>query len=510
MRVASRAPTAAHPALRIAIRRVCRARLVPPAVGLANDVASRTKHVSSLGSFTLRSASRDEFARRLTPTRASDRDDGETEPVSKKLIKAASTISALDALLGGASEEYGAEATNASEFAETKKSAPDATQTPFDSRRDAKATVSAPLSATRAARIEQGSRRAGSPETPATRSSRKDSDAKTETRDDDESPMATYDPEKDLLGLGPRWVVPWGIGTTFFTLLAVELGFFFSGALAPAIVYSAVRAPEEIPIDTPELFAKDLRDVFDDPGSFAAILACAEVIQTVLALSVIYAVVSRNSPLPPGWFQASLFGSDIAVDGGFSIEESEAIKKKGGVDAGVTPESAETARKKRTALSRQRRKSNDWFGEAGRAVVLTWVFVLAITALAYAVGLRGEDQGTASNSVIEKAFAAGPNGAARLVFTTVVLAPVLEETVFRGFLLPSLTRYMTVPWAVFLSTVIFAFAHEHNTGDTAQLLAVGAMTGVSYARTRNLATSVVVHASFNLGVLALFAAWTHS
>jgi membrane protease YdiL (CAAX protease family) len=36
------------------------------------------------------------------------------------------------------------------------------------------------------------------------------------------------------------------------------------------------------------------------------------------------------------------------------------------------------------------------------------------------------------------------------------------------------------------------------------------MAGVAYARTRNLATSMVVHASFNLGVLALYALWTHS
>ena len=52
--------------------------------------------------------------------------------------------------------------------------------------------------------------------------------------------------------------------------------------------------------------------------------------------------------------------------------------------------------------------------------------------------------------------------------------------------------------------------HEHNTGDTALLLAVGAMAGVSYSRTRNLAASIAVHASFNLIVLVLFALWTRS
>jgi len=52
--------------------------------------------------------------------------------------------------------------------------------------------------------------------------------------------------------------------------------------------------------------------------------------------------------------------------------------------------------------------------------------------------------------------------------------------------------------------------HEHNTGDTVQLLAVGAVAGVAYCRTRNLLASMAVHASFNLGVLVLFALWTHS
>jgi len=161
-------------------------------------------------------------------------------------------------------------------------------------------------------------------------------------------------------------------------------------------------------------------------------------------------------------------------------------------------------------LSARRRRAADWGGEAVRAAALVWLLVFAITALSYALGLRGDETGTASNGTIEKAFAAGPKGAASLVLTTVVLAPALEETVFRGFLLPTLTRWMNPNWALGASTLVFALAHQHNTGDTAQLLAVGAMAGVAYCRTRNLAASVAVHATFNLGVLVLFALWTHS
>jgi len=432
----------------------------------------------------------DEAPRRLTRARASG---GGDDDANGSRSSSETTMSALDALLRSSdeAEEDGPPDGIASrlENTENKNTAPDAHMS-----RDAKATVSVPFGAVRAALSD----------------TTLDRDASARGDERQSSPIEKYDPEKDPLGLGPQWVVPWGAPTIFFALLAVESGFFFAGALAPAIVYSGTRAADEIPIDNPELFAKDLQAVFDDPSAFSDIIVCAELTQFVLALSVIGAVAASRAPLPPGWFQCSLFGDGVDVDGGFPLEESNAIKQKGGVDAGATEASAAVARKKREAMKRQREKSDDWFGEATRAVFLTWVFVLLVTALAYALGLRGDDQGTASNSVIEKAFAAGPGGAASLVLTTVILAPILEETVFRGFLLPSLTKYMTVPWAVAASTVVFAVAHEHNTGDTAQLLAVGAMAGISYARTRNLATSIVVHASFNLGVLVLYALWTHS
>ena len=40
-----------------------------------------------------------------------------------------------------------------------------------------------------------------------------------------------------------------------------------------------------------------------------------------------------------------------------------------------------------------------------------------------------------------------------------VCAPVWEEAIFRGFLLPSLGRWMPVPGAIAASAFIFALAH---------------------------------------------------
>ena len=340
-----------------------------------------------------------------------------------------------------------------------------------------------------------------------------------------------YDPDFDPLGLGPRWEVPWGAPTLIATLVAVEASFYVAGALAPAVVYSGARSPDEIPFDDQEAFAKDLAALFDEPGAFADIVITAEVIQTVLALGVVAAVASAASPLPPGWFQFSITGDDVSMSDGPRVKARKNARKSGDSPDGDSPvarslgaragasegtttsdDDDDFAEKRRTQRIRaaRRARSEDWLGEAARASAWVWGAVIVVTALSYATGLRGDDAGTASNSTIEKAFDAGPGGALSLFLTTVVLAPLLEETVFRGFMLPTLTRWLDTRWALAVTTIAFALVHEHNTGDTVQLLAVGAVAGVAYCRTRNLFASMAVHASFNLGVLVLFALWTHS
>ena len=149
-------------------------------------------------------------------------------------------------------------------------------------------------------------------------------------------------------------------------------------------------------------------------------------------------------------------------------------------------------------------------------------------------------QGASSTGFVARAAAGGPPGLAALALATCVLAPVFEETVYRGVLLASLTRWMPAPAAVALSAALFAAAHQQGAADSAQLLAMGAIAGVAYCKarfmapyerhsrqrvdgaqtpafalrtearapqTRNLATPMLVHALFNSSVLGLYAAW---
>jgi len=301
-------------------------------------------------------------------------------------------------------------------------------------------------------------------------------------------PLDGFEVADDWFGLGPKWDVPHGALKTFLTMISIDATFYVAGFLAPIAVYSTLRDPSEVPTEA-EALTKDLQNVFDDPTSFSDIFLTAEVMQIVLGAIVLGISMAPHAPLPKGWFN-DVFSSDAP--------EHNAMGKS-------------TSRARRMAITKaQEERRERSANEAGVAILGTLVSVSIITALLYLAGLRGgeEQTGAASVDIIEKAFAAGPHGVANLLLTTVILAPVFEEIIFRGYLLPSLTKYMPPSFAVALSAVIFALIHQHGIGDTVQLLAVGVACGVVYSRTRNLGASMLVHAAFNGTVIALFAIWT--
>ena len=136
-----------------------------------------------------------------------------------------------------------------------------------------------------------------------------------------------------------------------------------------------------------------------------------------------------------------------------------------------------------------------------------------------------------------------------------MLAPVLEETVFRGFLLTSLTKFMPTPAAVALSSVAFGLVHltprdfpqararardawggggarqtrrqapaqqqgwqrcvppltpapahpspRARLASLPQLTALGFLLGFTYVRSRNLLTPILIHGAWNGSVLTV-------
>lgn len=85
-----------------------------------------------------------------------------------------------------------------------------------------------------------------------------------------------------------------------------------------------------------------------------------------------------------------------------------------------------------------------------------------------------------------------------LFLMVAVLAPFFEETLFRGFLLPSLTRYLPAWGAIAVSAVVFATAHL-SLSDILPLTVLGMVLGYIYLRSRNLLSSVLLHSIWNSG-----------
>ncbi|MDJ1172377.1 type II CAAX endopeptidase family protein [Roseofilum sp. BLCC_M154] len=85
-------------------------------------------------------------------------------------------------------------------------------------------------------------------------------------------------------------------------------------------------------------------------------------------------------------------------------------------------------------------------------------------------------------------------------FTASVAAPVFEEIMFRGFLLPSLTRYVPVGLGIILSGLVFAIAHL-SLSEVIPLTTLGIIMGFVYTRSGNLLAPILLHSLWNANTL---------
>lgn len=112
-------------------------------------------------------------------------------------------------------------------------------------------------------------------------------------------------------------------------------------------------------------------------------------------------------------------------------------------------------------------------------------------------------QGQGGNNPLLQAVLQESDPVALLLFflTAAVAAPLFEEALFRGFLLPSLTRYMPVWGAILLSSFIFAAAHL-SLSEIIPLTLLGAILAWVYTRSRNLLAPMLLHSLWNSATLA--------
>ena len=90
----------------------------------------------------------------------------------------------------------------------------------------------------------------------------------------------------------------------------------------------------------------------------------------------------------------------------------------------------------------------------------------------------------------------GINDRLLLAFTAIVVAPVGEEVIFRGYIYGTARKYAGRWWALAISAVIFAVIHAHLPSLGGLLVLAVALTLV-YEFTASLWAPILMHASFN-------------
>lgn len=136
-----------------------------------------------------------------------------------------------------------------------------------------------------------------------------------------------------------------------------------------------------------------------------------------------------------------------------------------------------------------------WWGLGGYFVALPLVILISLINQQIWQGQGG------SNPILPIALQGQDSIALILFFVTAsIAAPIFEEIMFRGFLLPSLTKYLPMWGAILASSLLFAVAHL-NISEVLPLAVLGVILAVVYTRSRNLLSSMLLHALWNGGTL---------
>ncbi|KAM2256761.1 hypothetical protein COP1_047133 [Malus domestica] len=107
-----------------------------------------------------------------------------------------------------------------------------------------------------------------------------------------------------------------------------------------------------------------------------------------------------------------------------------------------------------------------------------------------------------NNPVLKEILLSSNISQAACVLVYCFITPVLEETVYRGFLLASMLS--TTKWqsAVLISSAIFSAAHLSGE-NFLQLFIIGCVLGCSYCWTGNLSSPILIHSLYNAMTLMI-------
>ncbi|PQM36404.1 uncharacterized protein Pyn_11614 [Prunus yedoensis var. nudiflora] len=107
-----------------------------------------------------------------------------------------------------------------------------------------------------------------------------------------------------------------------------------------------------------------------------------------------------------------------------------------------------------------------------------------------------------NNPVLKEILGSSNISKAACVLVYCIVTPVLDETVYRGFLLASISSTMKWQSAVLISSAIFSAAHLSGE-NSLQFFIIGCVLGCSYCWTGNLRSPILIHSLYNAMTLMI-------
>ncbi|XP_022850110.1 uncharacterized protein LOC111372146 isoform X2 [Olea europaea var. sylvestris] len=107
-----------------------------------------------------------------------------------------------------------------------------------------------------------------------------------------------------------------------------------------------------------------------------------------------------------------------------------------------------------------------------------------------------------NNPFLKEILSTGSSSTMACILVYCNVTPLLEEVVYRGFLLTSLASTMKWHQAVAISSLVFSAAHFSGE-NFVQLFIVGYVLGCTYCWTGNLSSSILTHSLYNALTLCL-------
>jgi len=148
-----------------------------------------------------------------------------------------------------------------------------------------------------------------------------------------------------------------------------------------------------------------------------------------------------------------------------------------------------------------------WQAAIGKGVLYGFAAIPVVTLVSFAVLEIGNRLGLDMDSQDVFTWLQDPTFSisvrAALIFFAVVVAPISEELLFRGILLPALMKGRDFAFAALLCSFYFALIHLHGPS-LLSLMTLGIMFSAGYAATGSILTPIVMHTVFNLNGVLLF------